>query len=208
MSIQQSFKKNWLKLLIIAVTAIFAIFAFIKISDTIGSQKVFVPSEFFQARSKGAVLADEIVILSKESINNLAEISAEEEISNYTAGLELVLLEVDRNAKSRTKALSLSEELGTMASSLSEVKPENAAEIGLQAIINESQIAQRLINYNNYTLQLLGVLQTRFENGGGSPETDKKVKELIEKMNEEASAINELNENYLKLMSEFDALTQ
>ena len=35
-----------------------------------------------------------------------------------------------------------------MTNNLNSVKLENAARIGLEAVLNESQIVQRLINYN------------------------------------------------------------
>jgi len=142
-----------------------------------------------------------------ESIENLGAVSTEDEIGNYTSGLDLVLKEVQRNEKARKEALDLSQELGVMAKSLNQVQPEEAAKVGLEAIINESQIVQRLINYNAYIFQLLDVLQSRFTKGGAAPDTDEKVKELINKMNEEAEAINELNDKYKNLMGEFDSLT-
>jgi len=77
----------------------------------------------------------------------------------------------------------------------------------LEAVINESQIVQRLINYNAYALQLVDSLQGRFTGGGRGPATDGKIKELLSKMNEEARAINELNSKYKDLMARFNTLT-
>jgi hypothetical protein len=166
-----------------------------------------VPPEFVEARSRGAEIADRIVALSKESIDNLNAISAEEEAGNYSAGLNLILEEVQRNERARKEALGLSQEISRMAAGLAQVQPAAAAKIGLEAIVNELQIVQRLINYNSYIFQLLDVLQSRLSAGGSASYTKDKIKELIGKMNKEAAAINELNSKYQSLMKEFDQLT-
>jgi len=207
MPFRQMIKKHWLRVLIFLAVAAAAIYFFTKLPSIGGANETFVPAEFIDARGNGAVIAERIVSLSKESITNLAEISAEDEIGNYTAGLELVLKEVERNEKARNEALELSKELGKMTTNLTQIKPEEAAKVGLEATINELQIVQRLINYNAYVFQLLDVLQGRFTGGGSGPNTDEKVKELISKMNQEAEAINELNEKYKTQMGEFDKLT-
>ncbi len=203
----QTIRKHWLKIVIILAVAAAAIYVFVKIPGISESSRIFVPQEFTEARNKGAEIAERIVSLSKESIENLGAVSTEDEIGNYTVGLDLVLKEVQRNEKARKEALDLSQELGVMTTSLMHVQPEEAVKVGLEAIINESQIVQRLINYNAYIFQLLDVLQSRFTKGGAAPDTDAKVKELINKMNEEAEAINELNNKYKNLMGEFDRLT-
>ncbi len=204
----QVVKKQWLRALIIAAIVAVGFYIFTKVPGAMNETKPFVPSEFLEARGKGVLTAQEIVDLSRESVGNLSAISTEDEIGNYTLGLDLVLKEVDRNAKARSVALDLSNDLGIMAASLTKVRPEDAAKIGLEAIINESQIVQRLINYNSYIFQLLDVLQTRFSKAGAAPDTNKKVQELISKMNEEVSAINELNGKYKGLMTQFDILTK
>lgn len=207
MPFTRAVKRNWLKILIIIAVAATAIYVSIRILGSAGVEERFIPPGFLEARSEGAITAEKIVALSKESITNLAAVSTEDEIGNYTSGLDLVLQEVERNNKAREEALNLSKELETMVTNLNQVQPEEAAKVGLEAIINESQIVQRLINYNSYVFQLLDVLQSRFASGGAVPNTDEKVKELIAKMNEEAEAVNELNDKYKTLMDDFDRLT-
>ncbi len=171
--------------------------------------KPFVPFEFFEARARGVVISENIVKLSNESMDNLKAISAADEIMNYGGGLDLVLKEISRNGEAREEALKLSQELGIMAGKLVDVKPESAAKVGIQAISNEYQIAQRLISYNNSIYQLLEVLQSRFtDKAESNDKTVVKVKDLIEKMNSDAEAINKLNSEYGILMGEFDSLTK
>ena len=207
MLFMKTIRKYWfIVLIVIALVAVVA-YIFVRSPEALRFNKGFVPPEFLEARTRGAMIAEDIVGLSKESISNLSNISADEEIGNYTGGLNLVLKEVENNEKARSSALELSKELGIMATNLGSVRPDEAAKVGLEAVINESQIVQRLINYNAYALQLVDSLQGRFTGGGRGPATDGKIKELLSKMNEEARAINELNSKYKDLMARFNTLT-
>lgn len=166
----------------------------------------YVPKEFFEARVRGAEISEKIVKLTGVSMGNLREIGRLDEMKEYSAGVELVLAEIKRNDESRKSALALSEELGNMARVIADVKPAEASEIALQAILYESQIVQRLINHNNYLYQLLDFLRSRFLNDTGA--SNKMVSDLLSQMNAEIASINELNEKYKEAMAKFDALTQ
>ena len=93
-----------------------------------------------------------------------------------------------------------------MALRLGEVKPKEAATVGLEATTNGLELVQRLINYNNFTQELLGVLQTRLKSNG-SPQTRERIEQIILRMNQEVEAVNKLNERYREQMKEFDRLT-
>ena len=197
----QWLRNDWILLSSIVVFVVvvgYALFTLIK-----GS--IYVPREFFEARGKGAVIAEDIVKLSGESINNLQEISRFDGEQNYSDGLDLVLKEIPRNGEARKSALALSEELGKMANTISEVKPYEASQTALQAVVSEMQIAQRLIDYNSYLYQLLDLLRSRFSKGQGA--SNQAVADLIAKMNGEISSINDLNTKYKILMAKFDGLT-
>ena len=170
------------------------------------SNRVYVPRDFFEARGRGAAIAESIVALTGKSVSNLKQISLLDEDKDYSDGLDLVLEEIARNDESRKFALALSSELGKMAAGLSEIKPSEASDTALQAVIEESQIVQRLINYNDHIYRLLALLRSRFSNGGGA--SNQEVSDLISKMNQEISSINALNEKYKELMIKFDAITK
>ncbi len=166
---------------------------------------IYVPKEFFEARVRGAEISETIVKQTGESISNLKEIGRLDEMKDYSTGVKLVLEEIKRNEESRKSALALSEELGKMANSISNVKPAEASEAALQAILYESQIVQRLINYHNYLYQLMDFLRSRFLSGKGA--SNKMVADLITQMNTEIAAINDLNDKYKEAMAKFDGLT-
>ncbi|HEY4496846.1 MAG TPA: hypothetical protein VI432_01720 [Candidatus Paceibacterota bacterium] len=192
-----------LKFLILVAVAIIILFTLIRAGY---GNEPFVPGDFLIARERGALLAEEIVALSQASINNLKDIGSQDAAGNYTLGLNLIIEEIARNEEARNKAISLSKELEAMAIVLPSIKPSEALNVGTQAILSESQIVQRLINYNDYIYQLLNVLRSRF-NKIKNVDSGREIKELIDKMNQEASSINELNEKYKSLMFEFDNLT-
>ena len=201
-------KKYWFRTASVMVVGLVAIYFLVKVVLVISFPKTFVPQDFTDARGSGAIIAEEIVASSETSIANLENIRQADERGNYTDGLNLVSKEIQDNEAAFVKAYDLSTQLGVMTNNLNSVKPENAARIGLEAVLNESQIVQRLINYNADVRQLLDVLLSRFSNSGSVPNAKEKVKELISSMNDEAKAINDLNNKYKDLMSQFDNLTK
>lgn len=195
--------KKWLKLSsALAVLAAFPYYFFFYAS---AGDTPFIPPAFLEARSRGSVFAENIVKLTSESIDNLSLISNEDKAGNYSQGIDLIIKELSRNELARESAIGLSKELEIMASNLEDVRPKEAVNVGLQAILSQSQTVQRLLNYNNDIYQLLDILRIRFENKGASGA--ERVGSLLEKMNEESAAINDLNAKYAELMAKFDSLT-
>ena len=171
------------------------------------SQEAYVPQEFYDARGRAAEISSRIVQLTDASVQTLGLISAADEDGNYRRGLTLITEEVDRNNEIKNQAVKLSEEVKTMALNLGTVKPEKAASAGLQAATTGLELAQRLVNYNNYSQELLAVLQARLRSNG-SPGTGERIEQIILKMNQEAEAINDLNERYQEEIREFDRLVK
>ena len=167
---------------------------------------IHVPKEFLEARVRGGEFADHIVRLSEESIQNLRLISENDAANKYREGLERIKEELARNEVARDSALKLSKELVIMANSLQDIKPADSSKPGLEAIIVESQIVQYLISYNNNIYQLIELLRVKFLNPAKAD--NEKIRIIIAEMNREAEAVNNLNEKYKELMSEFDELTQ
>jgi hypothetical protein len=169
--------------------------------------RVYVPPEFLVARDRAVMISGEIVSLTNESAATLDEISAKDRAGRYSEGLDLVLQDIHRNSLIRSKAADLAEQLRLMALGLNQVKPSAAAAVGLQAVTSGSELVQRLVNYNNYTYELLNVLRYRLERNGDEA-TRFQIEDLITKMNNEAKAVNDLNQRYRQLIGEFDQLTR
>lgn len=201
----RNYSKNWRRSGLIALLAIVLIAGGAYWYSQ--NQRVYVPQDFYAARDRAAGISQRIGQLTDASVVTLGQISTADEKGNYRLGLKLVNEEIERNEAIKEEAVKLSEELKNMALNLGAVKPERAAEAGLQAATTGLELAQRLVNYNNLAQELLAVLQTRLQKNG-SPETRQRIEQIILKMNEEAAAINKLNEKYQEEMQEFDRLVR
>lgn len=159
-----------------------------------------IPSDFLAARQKASLIAQNIVSISNESTNRLNEIAQFDKDRKYTEALILISQELERNSQAREKAIKLSAQLEIMAKNLAKISPASAGQIALEAISSETALISRLITYNDYLTKLLEVLREKFlEKHNGD-----QVLELISKINDEAKAINNLNQKFNEVMKKFD----
>ncbi|MFA5173257.1 MAG: hypothetical protein WC435_02575 [Candidatus Paceibacterota bacterium] len=161
----------------------------------------FVPKEFLEANQQGALIATQIVDFSKKSVSNIDKINDLDREENYSEALNLIMEEISRNEEMKKEAYNLSFELAKMAETLKEIKPKVATETALRGINYETSLIIRLINYNAFMGNLLITLRDKFT---GKMVEEGKVGEIIKKINDEATAINDLNEQYKAAMNEFD----
>jgi hypothetical protein len=159
-----------------------------------------IPVDFLQARQEASLIAQEIVNLSNDSGNTFDEIARFDKEQKYTEALVLISQELEHNRQARQKAINLSVQLEIMAKNLEKITPSSAGQKALEAISSETTLISRLIIYNDYLNQLLDVLREKFlgRNGGD------KIMELIGSINDEARAINDLNQKFNRTMEEFD----
>ena len=158
-----------------------------------------VPEEFLKARAAASLVANDIVSFSNTSANNLKEISELDKNREHEKALILITQELERNKEARNKALELSVQLEIMAKNVAQISPSSASQLAIQAISSETALINRLINYNEYLLNLLEILQKKFlglQDGSG------KIPELIDKVNEEVRMINELDQKFNTIMGE------
>ena len=159
-----------------------------------------IPSDFLIARQEASLIAQNIVSISNESTNKLNEIAQFDKNREYTEALILISQELERNREAREKAIKLSAQLEIMAKNLAKISPASAGQIALEAISSETALISRLITYNDYLTKLLEILRNKFlekQNGDQVPE-------LISKINNEAKAINDLNQKFNEVMKKFD----
>ncbi len=198
------------KAIVIVSLGIFVVGGILYASTFLGEKPV-VPKQFSDARAGAAQTAEGIASMAGDSVTNLAKISGADKAGKYEEALNLVLVEVGRNSELRDRAEVLSQQLGLMTQALSQVRPQDAAQVGIQAIGKEYQIVQKLVDYNGLTYQLLDVLRGRYDGISSSPTSasaQAKINSLITDMNADASAVNVLNEEYKGLMTQFDSLTK
>src|SRR3989344_1554750 len=159
-----------------------------------------VPPDFLKARQEAASIALVIVGMSDQSATNIDKISELDAEKKYREALTLVTDEIQRNNEARQKAIELSNQLEVMANNLSGIYPASSAQVALQAVSSETTLISRLITYNDYLNQLLNVLRRKF---AGQVDGDE-VPQLVQKINNEAQAINDLNREFNDQMKIFD----
>ena len=162
-----------------------------------------VPSDFLKARQQASLIAQEIVSLSNETTNNLNNISELDKERKYKEALSIISQEFEHNRLAREKAVALATQLETMTKNISGITPPDAGQKALEAVSSEVALISRLVTYNDYLVQLLGILQSKFS--GQSGNSGDKVQELIQKINDEARAINDLIRKFNEAMDGFDS---
>ena len=161
-----------------------------------------IPSEFLKARQQASLIAADIVGVADESSKKLEEISKLDGERKYADAIKLVAQELEHNNQARQRAIYLSNQLETMAKNVPNITPGSAAQKALEAVSLETTLINRLITYNDYLNQLLGILRDKFL--GQNKNSHDKITELVSKINEEAKAINEINQKFNDKLSDFD----
>mgnify|MGYP001574009108 FL=1 len=189
-----------LRILVLFLLIVFASYFITRVF--LGESKE-VPREFLEARQQASVIAQEIIRMSDETANRLNEVSNLSQERKYTEAVNLIVQEIERNRQAREKAIRLSAQLEKMTQSISGITPKSASQSALEAVSSEVALISRLISYNDYMIQLLEVLRAKFL--GQEKNSDGKIQELIEKINNEARAINDLDQKFNRIMSGFDS---
>ncbi len=163
-----------------------------------------VPDQFLEANRSGAIIASQIVDLSAESGRNLGRINDFDREGRQREAIELVREEIRRTGELQQKAYDLSLELRKMAEVLSEVTPRAATDTALKAINHETTLIIRLLNYGRFLNELLSILQNKFDGGVVAPD---RIGSVIGKINDEVTAINDLNKQYQDAIEKLKSMT-
>ncbi len=190
------------RLLIIATIALIGLGIYILVAAI--TPEKFVPKEFSEARIKGAQLAVEIVALATQSLNSLQEIAGYDEQGNAPEALILISREVIKNKETSQRAINLSGQLEKMARLLEEIEPARARILATEAVSSEVALVSRLLNYNDLLRQLFETLRDKLEGKTANP--DGKVRELVDRINKEAQAINDFDRRFNQSLAEFDKI--
>jgi len=165
----------------------------------------YLPSEFSDARIKGAIIAQKVVELSRDTLSRLNEVSKYDQQRNPPEALIAISNALIANRENQVESVRLSSQLTAMAENLSRIQPERARQLATQAVTAEVALVSRLLYYNTYLNQLFETLKVKFEKPGVSY-LDGQVQDLITKINDEAQEINRLNKEFSSYMAEFDKI--
>lgn len=163
-----------------------------------------IPVEFAEARLKGAAVAQTIVVFSGSALKSLETIAQYDKRGDTSEALILISRELIKNRDTHDAAIKLSVQLEKMARNISDIRPASARHLATEALSSEVALVSRLLTYNDYLNQLFEVLRAKFSNP--YYRANGKVAELIDKINEEAKAINELDKKSNDAILEFDKI--
>lgn len=162
-----------------------------------------IPKEFTDSRLQGALIAQDIVNLSNQSVVDLARINEFDSSKKFEDALKLTEDVVKQSQEIRDQAVNLSREIEKMTRALSDIDSLGARQAALESITNRLALISRLINYSGYLGQLLDVLRDRF---AGSAVKNQEVGQLVDQINSEVRAINNFNGQAGQAMDRFDKI--
>ncbi|HUZ93025.1 MAG TPA: hypothetical protein VNG29_03465 [Candidatus Paceibacterota bacterium] len=161
------------------------------------------PQDFMDARTQGAIIAQNIVNLSNQSASDLQQINADDAKGDYTDAIALAQRVIAQSQDIRDQGVQLSNEVESMTKALSGVSSVDAQQAALESISNRLALISRLIDYSAYLEQLLETLQSHF---AGQPQQGAQVQTLVDQINSEVSAINNFNAQAGQAMDRFDKI--
>ena len=165
----------------------------------------FLPGEFTEARIKGSEVAQKIVVLSRENLALLDKVATYDEQKHHPEALIAISNALIKNRENQTQAIRLAQQLTVMAEQAPRIRPVGASEIATEAVASEVTLVSRLITYNDYLNQLFETLKVKFDKPWVSY-LDGQVNDLVNKTNDEAQAINELNKKFIASMAQLDVI--
>ncbi|MCR4328741.1 MAG: hypothetical protein NUV53_04530 [Patescibacteria group bacterium] len=188
-------------------TKLFIVFIAIVVGGY-GASRLFsssgnIPSEFQDARLRGALIAQNIVNLSNDSSKSLEKISELDKKGDFPEALAITLGATEKSQDIREQAVALADEISIMTKALSGIQSFEARQAALESIASRLALLNRLISYSNYLSNLLQALRDRFS---GIPGAAKQVAVLVNQINAEAQAINSFNSQAGQAMDRFDTI--
>ncbi len=167
------------------------------------NKKSGVSKDFTQAREQGALIAQNIVTLSDQSTQDLAQVNDLDKSGKYTDALILTTNIVTKNQNLHDEAISLSDQIETMATSLPSISSSDARQAALDAISSRLALVSELVNYSQDLNKLLVTLQGHFT---GTTVQPGDVQTIVNQINTDVNAINNFNDQAQQSMVRFDTL--
>jgi hypothetical protein len=167
-------------------------------------EKVNIPEEFTLAREGAAKASEEISNILNGSLENLSLIARYEREGKIDDARDLAQVEIDKSDARNQAALALATAVQGMAISAEEINSEPAKQKIVEASSFQVTAITHILSYNSLLEKLLIDIDTRFQIGLETSE--KRVRELLAELNEEAREINKLNEKFTASIKEFDSI--
>lgn len=160
-----------------------------------------IPEGFFEARVQAAGAANNLAVLTNNSLANLKQIEVFENNNSNEQALSLISFEVGKKQEKQNAAVLLASHLDNMAKAATEIPSNTARGLAIQAVTSGVSMVSRIISYNNTLDQLFAAIQQKLMTGTPAGTN---IRTLISSLNSDARSINELNTEFNKTVAEFD----
>ncbi|MDO8557073.1 MAG: hypothetical protein Q7R98_01260 [Candidatus Jorgensenbacteria bacterium] len=176
------------------------------LSGDSGGEKVVLPLQFITARNNAAVVSKEIVDLANDTNRALKRAILLDSRDNYSQMLYLFDDARKTNKEAYTKAFTLSQELQSLAESLSGISNLRTQRLAYDAVGTELSLVSEFIAYTRSVNEFLDTLT--YATPDEIQASTKKAEGLLFDISGGARKINELNATFLEKMGEFDKSIQ
>ena len=162
-----------------------------------------VPAAFIEDRQAAAAMSQRIVEITESVSSRIGEANGHEKVGNRDGALSLMEQAHTENNEARLKAVELSAQLKKLTESLSGIHSGTSQQYGIRAISQGLILVNEYITYNQYLGTFLDTLANSF--GGGTTDAERSaIEAALSAVNQEAVAINRMNQLFQDAMSEFD----
>jgi archaellum component FlaC len=136
----------------------------------------------------------------------LARVNHLDQEQDYDSAIELADTLIAQSTEIRFRAQNLSKELKVMTQSLDKIYSSSARESALNSINARVEMINSLLAYSDRLTDLLNALKDRF--AGNSSQHTSNVVDLVNKINEEVSQVNQFNQKATDEMNVFDEIVR
>jgi len=160
------------------------------------------PAEFLTARQKGAEISQRIVELASSTTRKIEEINFLDLNGDYPKASILIEEAKNKNQEMLNQAVDLAKEMQIMTESLGGISLSKNRELAMRAITTETYLLTNFMQYKDILDQFLrnlnGAIATSRNEYRQAAENDRLD------LNIKAGTINNLNQQFIEQMAEFD----
>ena len=160
------------------------------------------PQGFLDAREAAAATSKEIVDLTNLTNEKIKEINVPPLDGKQDQAIQLVNDARGTNAQAYQKAGDLANQLQTLAESLKDVEPASSQQIAYDAVATELSLVSQFITYTQDLNTFLDDLQALI--AVDNVANQEAVRTSLQKVNETAASVNQLNDDFNAKMQQFD----
>ncbi len=162
-----------------------------------------IPKAFFESRIAAAGAANNLAVLTNNSLANLKKIETFESANGNGQALDLLSFEVGQKQEKQNAAVLLASHLDNMAKAANQIVGNRARSLAVEAVTSGVSMVSRIVNYNSSLDQLFAAIQQKISDGNVPTGTN--IRALISSLNSDAKSINELNTQFNSTLAEFDS---